>query len=111
MRRREICNFIERLLRCWIKLAYNRTKRHAKHKIRAVCTVPAGTFPMYASCGFEVMFIPVVNERRELWIGNDDNIASMSAVSAVRPAFGDECLTPKRHTTGAAIAAFNIDMT
>ena len=110
MRRREICNFIKGLLRYRIKLAHNRAKRHAKHKIRAVRAVPAGAFPVYASCGFKVMLISVINERRELWVGDNDNIASMSAVSAVRPAFGDECLTPKRHTTGAAIATLDIDM-
>ena len=97
-------------MRCWIKLAHNRTKRHAKLKVRAVRTVPAGAFPVYASCGFKVMLISVINKRRKLWIGDNDNIASMSAVSAVRSAFGDECLTPKRHTTGAAIATLDIDM-
>ncbi len=37
-----------------------------------------------------MMFILVINERRELWIGNNDNIASMSAVSAVRSAFAEK---------------------
>ena len=64
---------------------------------------------MRASLGAEMMLESIIDERRELGVGLDDDIAAMAAVAAVGSALGNEGLTTERHAAGAAVAALDVD--
>ena len=72
---------------------------------------------MRAALGAEVMLKAVIDQRRQLSIGLDDDIAATTAVAAIRSSFGhifgaalgDKCLAPKRHASGSAVAAAHVN--
>ena len=76
-----------------------------ENKILALGAVHARTASVRAALGPEMMLETVLDEGRDARIGDDDHIAAVAAVAAVRPAFGHMGLAAKRHAARAAIAA------
>ena len=64
---------------------------------------------MRAALGTEVMLKAVVDQRRQLSIGLDDDIAATTAVAAIGAALRYKGLTPKRHASGSAVAAAHVN--
>ena len=83
--------------------------RNLQDQILAACTVTTGTLPVRAALGAEVMLKAVIDQRRQLSIGLDDDIAATTAVAAIGAALGDKCLAPKRHASGSAVAAAHVN--
>ena len=107
----KVSNLIERLLRLWIKLTHNGSQRHLEQQILTVRTMAASTLTVGTALGLKVMFVAVINQGRELRICNNNNIAAMTAVSAIRTTFWYICFSTERHAASAAVSAFNVDMT
>ena len=55
-----------------------------------------------------VTFSREIEERVELIVSNENDAATVTAVTAVRSAFWDEPLTPKAHTAVAAAACLDV---
>jgi len=53
-------------------------------------------FPVLASFGTPHRVVPIVEERGEVGIGFDEDAASSSTVTSIRPALGHELLTNGR---------------
>ena len=64
---------------------------------------------MRAALGTEMMLKAVIDQRGQLSIGLDDDIAATTAVAAIGAALGNKGLTPKRHAAGSAVAAAHVD--
>ena len=58
---------------------------------------------MRAALGAEVMLKAVIDQRRQLSIGLDDDIAATTAVAAIGAAEGDELLPTEMRRTGTAV--------
>ena len=105
----EVGNLEHRGLRLGVELAYHGTHGNLQDQILAAFTVTTGTLPVRAALGAEVMLKAVIDQRRQLSIGLDDDIAATTAVAAIGAALGDKCLAPKRHASGSAVAAANVN--
>ena len=64
---------------------------------------------MRSALGTKVMLKAVIDQRRQLSIGLDDDIAATTAVAAIGAALGDKGLAPKRHASGTAVAAAHVN--
>ena len=98
----EVGNLEHRGLRLGVELAHHGTHRDLENQVLAALTVTTGTLPVRAALGAEVMLKAVIDQRRQLSIGLDDDIAATTAVAAIGAALGDKCLAPKRHASGSA---------
>ena len=105
----QIGNLEHRGLRLGVELAHHGTHGNLKNKVLAALTVTTGTLPVRAAFGAEVMLKAVIDQRRQLSIGLDDDIAATTAVAAIGAALGDKCLAPKRHASGSAVAAAHVN--
>lgn len=105
----EVGNIEHRGLRLGIELAHHGTHRDLENQVLAALTVTTGTLPVRAALGAEVMLKAVIDQRRQLSIGLDDDIAATTAVAAIGAALGDKCLAPKRHASGSAVAAAHVN--
>ena len=105
----EVGNLEHRGLRLGVELAYHGTHGNLQDQILAAFTVTTGTLPVRAALGAEVMLKAVIDQRRQLGIGLDDDIAATTAVAAIGAALGDKCLAPKRHASGSAVAAAHVN--
>ena len=107
----KISNLIKRLLCNWIKLAHNGSQRHLEQQILSVRAMTASTLTVSTALSLKVMFVAVINQRRELRICNNDNIAAVTAIATVRTTFWYICFSAERHAACAAVSAFNVNMT
>ena len=105
----QIGNLEHRGLRLGVELAHHGAHRDLENQVLAALTVTTGTLPVRAALGAEVMLKAVIDQRRQLSIGLDDDIAATTAVAAIGAALGDKCLAPKRHTSGSAVAAAHVN--
>ena len=105
----QVGNLEHRGLRLGIELAHHGTHRDLENQVLAALTVTTGTLPVRAALGAEVMLKAVIDQRRQLSIGLDDDIAATTAVAAIGAALGDKCLAPKRHASGSAVAAAHVN--
>ena len=105
----EVGQIVGGLHRRGIELADDGAHRHLEDKVLAVGAVFARALAVRASLGAEMMLESIIDERRELGVGLDDDIAAMAAVAAVGSALGNEGLTTERHAAGAAVAALDVD--
>ena len=106
---REVGQVVGGLHRRGIKLADDGAHGHLEDKVLAVGAVFARTLAVRAGLGAEMMLESIIDERRKLGVGLDDDIAAMTAVAAVGAAFGNKGLTAERHAAGAAVAALDVD--
>ena len=65
---------------------------------------------MFAAGGLAVRVIAEAQKRRRVMVGDQPYASAIAAVAAVRAAFRDVCLTSKRHTARATVAALNVDI-
>ena len=105
----QVGNLEHRGLRLGIELAYHGAHGNLQDQVLAALTVTTGTLPMRTALGAEVMLKAVIDQRRQLSIGLDDDIAATTAVAAIGAALGDKCLAPKRHASGSAVAAAHVN--
>lgn len=105
----QVGNLEHRGLRLGVELAHHGTHGNLENKVLAALTVTTGTLPVRAALGAEVMLKAVIDQRRQLSIGLDDDIAATTAVAAIGAALGDKCLAPKRHASGSAVAAAHVN--
>ena len=105
----QVGNLKHRGLRLGIELAHHGTHRDLENQVLAALAVTTGTLPVRAALGAKVMLKAVIDQRRQLSIGLDDDIAATTAVAAIGAALGDKCLAPKRHASGSAVAAAHVN--
>ena len=92
-----------------IDLANHGSHGDLQDKVAAVLTVFTRTLAVGAALGTEMMLEAVINQRGQLRVSLDNNVAAMTAVAAVRTALGNICLSAERHAASAAVAALDID--
>ena len=105
---REVRDFLAGL-QVLVEQPHDRTHGNTQDKILAVCTVHAFSLAVGAFLRLEVMLVAIVDERRDSRIRDDDDVATATAVAAVRTALGNMRFTAKRRTAGAAIAGLDLD--
>ena len=98
------------LLGLGVELADDRAKGDLKDKVGTVGAVTFGALAMGAALGAEVVLVAIIDERRELCVGNHHDVAAVAAVAAVGAALGDKRLAPEGHAARPAVAALDIDM-
>ena len=106
----EVGDVVGGRLRLGVELADDRAHGDAQHEVGAVAAVATRALPVRAALGAEVVLVAVVDERRELRVGLDDDAAAATAVAAVGTALGNECLAAEGHAAGAAVAAADVDV-
>ena len=95
--------------RLGVKLANDGAKRDAQDEVLAVATMLAGTLPVRSALSAEVVLEAVVDKRRELRVDTNDDVSAIAAVTPVRSALGDICLSTERHAAGTAVATADVD--
>ena len=93
-----------------IELADNRSEGNPQDKVGAVGAVAFCTLAVGAALGAEVVLVAVIDERRELGVGNHHDVAAVAAVAAVGAALRDKRLATEGHAARSAVAALDIDM-
>ena len=88
-------------------LADDRTRRHRENDVRARTSGLVRAHAMLAALRGPTVAIRVIEQRREVVIATDDDIAPTTTVSTIWPAHGDELLSPKR--AGARSAGSCLD--
>ena len=101
----QVGNLEHRGLRLGIELAHHGTHGNLEDQVLTALAVTASALAVRASLGTEVMLKTVIDQRRQLSIGLDDDIAATTAVAAIGATLGNKCLAPKRHASGSAVAA------
>ena len=105
----QVGNLEHRGLRLGIEFAHHGTHGNLKDQVLATLAVAAGALTVRAALGAKVMLKTVIDQRRQLSIGLDDDIAATTAVAAIGATLGNKCLAPKRHASGSAVAAAHVD--
>ena len=105
----EVGDLPERLERLVVELGHHRARGHLEDEVLPVLAVLARALAVRAAGGAEVVLEAVVDERRELRVALEDDVAATAAVAAVGSALGDEGLAAKRHAAGAAVTAAHVD--
>ena len=90
-------------------LKTDNAKTRLKNQVLAALAIATSALAVRAALGAEVMLKTVIDQRRQLSIGLDDDIAATTAVAAIGAALGNKCLAPKRHASGSAVAAANVN--
>ena len=105
----QVGNLEHRGLRLGVELAHHGTHGNLKNQVLAALAIAAGALTVRSALGTKVMLKTVIDQRRQLSIGLDDDIAATTAVAAIGAALGDKCLAPKRHASGSAVAAAHVN--
>ena len=105
----QVGNLEHRGLRLGIELADYGAHGNFQNQVLAALAIATGALAVRAALGTEVMLKAVIDQRRQLSIGLDDDIAATAAVAAIGAALGNKCLAPKRHASGSAVAAANVN--
>ena len=105
----QVGNLEHRGLRLGIELAHHGTHGNLEDQVLTALAVAAGSLAVRAAFGTEVMLKTVIDQRRQLSIGLDDDIAATTAVAAIGATLGNKCLAPKRHASGSAVAAAHVN--
>ena len=92
-----------------IDLSNDGTHGNLKDQILSVLSILASALAMRAALGAEMVLESVVDKRRELGVGLDDDVTAATAVAAVGPALGNERLAAEGHASGSAVAALDVD--
>ena len=105
----QVGNLEHRGLRLGIELAHHGAHGNLQDQVLAALAIATSALAVRAALGAEVMLKAVIDQRRQLSIGLDDDIAATTAVAAIGAALGDKCLAPKRHASGSAVAAAHVN--
>ena len=105
----QVGNLEHRGLRLGIELAHHGAHGNLKDQVLAALAVAAGALTVRSALGTKVMLKAVIDQRRQLSIGLDDDIAATTAVAAIGATLGDKGLAPKRHASGTAVAAAHVN--
>ena len=105
----QVGNLEHRGLRLGIELADYSAHGDFQNQVLTALAIATGTLAMRSALGTEMMLKAVINQRGQLSIGLDDDIAATTAVAAIGAALGNKCLAPKRHASGSAVAAANVN--
>jgi hypothetical protein len=87
-----------------------RPDRHLEHEVApagAGTVAPGATAPVLRA---EMLLVAIIDQRVEVVLRDEDDVAALAAIAAVGPAELDELLAPEAHRAGAAIAALYIDL-
>src|SRR6266566_913884 len=95
-------------------LARNRIAHHGARRDRQVEVGPRLSGHVFAlamlpALGLPLGAVAVIEQRREVCVGAQEDTAAGSAVSAVRPAFGDELFAAERGSSRATRPADYMD--
>src|SRR5207248_2625117 len=88
----------------------SRALRDAHHEIVARGPGPTFARTMRARGGTAVRMVPEREQRRDVAIGPQDDVAALAAVAAVRPAAGNVRFAAEGHRPGAAVPAPHVDL-
>ena len=105
----QVGNLEHRGLRLGIEFAHHGAHGDFQNEVLATLAVAAGALTVRTALGTEMVLKAVIDQRRQLSIGLDDDIAATTAVAAIGAALGDKCLAPKRHASGSAVAAAHVN--
>ena len=105
----KIGNLEHRGLRLGVELAHHGTHGNLKDQVLAALAIAAGALTVRSALGTKVMLKAVIDQRRQLSVGLDDDIAATTAVAAIGATLGDKGLAPKRHASGTAVAAAHVN--
>ena len=105
----QVGNLEHRGLRLGIELADYGAHGDFQNQVLTAFAVAAGTLAMRSALGTEVMLKAVIDQRGQLSVGLNDDVAATTAVAAIGAALGNKCLAPKRHASGSAVAAANVN--
>jgi len=86
-----------------------RARRDLDDAIFAACARAVAAHAVDAGLGLEVLLVAVIDQRVEIIDTLDDNVATMSAVAAVRAAVFDVLLAAEREAAVAALAGLYVD--
>ena len=106
---REVGHLVERLHGLGVELGHDRAAGNAQHEVLAVLAVTPGALTVRAALGAEVVLEAIVDERGELGVALQHDVAAAAAVASVGATLGDERLTAERHAAGAAVATLDVD--
>ena len=105
----KIGNLEHRGLRLGVELAHDGAHGNLQDQVLAALAVAAGALTVRSALGTKVMLKAIIDQRRQLSIGLDDDIAATTAIAAIGAALGDKGLAPKRHASGTAVAAAHVN--
>ena len=83
---------------------------HADHQILALFAGLAAAGSVRAVFGGVFALVAEVGQGGQVVVRNEDDIAALAAVAAVRPAGGDVFFAVERHGPVAAVARFDFDI-
>ncbi len=86
-----------------------RANRHAQHLVVATGAVLIRAAPVLAVASAMQLGKPKVHQRVQIDICASDDMSAAPAVTAIRPAKGNEFLTAKRHAAVAAVSGVRLD--
>src|SRR5690606_38845046 len=92
-----------------VRVLHDRTRRDAEDQVRTVPARLVLPHPVLAALGAVVLVVAEIQERRELVVRAEHDVAPLPAVSAPRSAARDTGLTTERRHPGTARARVNID--
>src|SRR5690349_15898320 len=90
-------------------ISQNRTRRYRHHHVLAGAAGLVATHPVLAPLRDPAIAIGVVEQRREVLVAADDDVATAPAVAAIGAAHWGAPLSTKRCRAGAAGASFYSD--
>ena len=105
----QVGNLEHRGLRLGIELADHGAHGDLQNEVLAALAVAAGALTVRSALGTKVMLKAVIDQRGQLSVGLNDDVAATTAVTAIGAALGDKCLAPKRHASGSAVAAAHVN--
>ena len=83
---------------------------HVDHEVGAARAVALLARPVRARLGPAVRVVAEREQRRDVAVGLQPDVAARAAVAAVGPALRDVGLAPERHAARAAVAAAEVDL-
>ena len=108
-RSREVGDLVEGLHGVGVEFAHHGAAGNLEDEVLAVAAMPARALTMRATLGAEMMLEAIVDERGELRVALEDDVATAAAVTAVGPTLGHEGLAPERHAARPAVATLDVD--
>src|SRR5262245_19466006 len=86
------------------------THGHLDFTVVAPPPMTVAPHAMLAAASFVLFLIAQIEERRQLRVGDDDNVTAMATVATARPAAWDKLLSAKGHATTPAGACDHSDL-
>ena len=105
----QVGNLEHRGLRLGVELANYGAHGDLENQVLAALTIATIALAMRSALSTKVMLKAVIDQRGKLSVGLNDDVAATTAVAAIGAALGNKCLAPKRHASGSAVAAANVN--